>query len=360
MLVSPRLSDLGGVRVALGPTEIAGVASGLADGLRAHGADVDVVLWPGSVAFTRDVRPVARWGRIRYGLSAPRRRDVFHYQYGTTWMPWFVDAWWARLWRRTLVATYHGDDCRLYGVARELFPARGRAGHPGVDPPRRRRVRRLGRICHAALVADLELATYVRPYFDRVYVTPLPLHADVAVEEPARGRGPPVVIHAATDPVIKGTDVIARAADTVSRRVELEFHVLTGEPPERVAQWLRRADIVIDQLNSVTSGVFALEAMRLGLPVLGEYDPAALAPYQADLPVVRVTPETLESELEALVRDAELRAAVGAAGPPYVARNHGPVRVAGTVLQIYEHARRSSPGLFEATDEQIRPLRIGH
>ena len=65
-----------------------------------------------------------------------------------------------------------------------------------------------------------------------------------------------------------------------------------------VARELAAADIAIDQLDSVTIGVFALEAMRSGIPVLSQIERSALPRYQDDLPVVPVTPETLETELE--------------------------------------------------------------
>jgi hypothetical protein len=325
--------------------------------LRSQGADAEVVLWsPSPYGFPAD-RVLGRSKRIAYALRAPARRDVFHYQFGSTWLPRVLDAAWARVWRRTVVVTYHGDDCRLYGVARSRFPARGRAGDPDGDDRVRQRMGRLARVCHAALVADLELATYVAPFYGRVYVTPLPLHPDPIPV--ARDPGPdsrPIVVHAASDPEIKGTALISAAVEAVSRRVPVEFRLLTAVARVRVLEELARADLVIDQLNSVTSGVFALEAMRRGLPVLGEIDPAALAPYQAELPLVPVTPESLEAELEALVRDRERRARLGAAGKEYVERTHAPDKVGHTMLAIYHHARESEPGLYEATTDGIRRL----
>jgi glycosyltransferase involved in cell wall biosynthesis len=342
-------------RVALGPTELAGTVMGWEEGLRSIGVDVEVVLWAQSPFGYEAGRVVSRLGRVRYALSAPFRRDVFHYQYGSTWLR-TLDAWWARLLRRTLVVTYHGDDCRIPSVARERFPARARVVPPDRECWARRRLRALGAVADAALVADLELASYVQPYFRRVYVTPLPLHSDPSAAPAPREPGPPVVLHAASDPLVKGTDTIREAVERVAARVPLEFRLLTGVPYDEVARELQRAEVVVDQLNSVTSGVFALEALRLGVPVLGEYDPQALAPYQRDLPVVRVSPVTLEDELETLVRDGELRRKIGAAGPPYVARNHDPVRVAETLLEIYAHARRSARGSYLATADGVTSL----
>lgn len=346
------------LRVAVGPADVAGTASALAYGMQELGVDAEVVLSippygsPSSAVLNRRAR-------VAYALAAPLRRNVFHYQYGTTWLPWHLDAYWARAWRRTLLTTYHGDDCRSYSLARILFPARGRAGTEDRDGWTRRRMSRLSRVCHAALVADLELATYVSPVFRRVYITPRPLHVIVEAEpgEPRAADQPLVVLHAPSDPRIKGTDAVVRAVEAVAHRHPVDLRLVTGVTHDQVVRELRGADIVVDQLNSVTSGAFALEAMALGLPVLGEFDVSALPPYQAELPVVRVSPETLEGELEALVRDPARRERLGEEGRNYVTRNHDPVSVAATLLEIYRHARRAEPGVYEATREGIAPLR---
>jgi hypothetical protein len=328
---------------------------GYAQGLSARGARVQVVLWAAPPFGYAVGRVAGRGRRVAFALAAPFRNDVLHYQYGSTWAK-TVDAYWAKLLGRTLACTYHGDDCRLYSVARDRFPARARVVDPARENAARRRLRRLGRVLDAALVADRELATYVAPFTRRVYVTPLPLHPDPLESAPVRPDSPPIVLHAASDPRTKGSAEISAAVDQVSRRVQLEYRHLTAASYEEVARALRHATVVVDQLNSVTSGVFALEALRLGVPVLGEYDPAALAPYQDGLPVVRVSPSTLAHELERLLTDAERRARAGAAGPEYVRRHHDPARVAETVLAVYRHASGGPEGAFHALDGQIEPL----
>lgn len=345
--------------MAVGPTEISGVCAALAAGLRRAGAEAEVVLWrpPNPRGYPAN-RVLGRLGRAVYSLLLPFRRDVAHYQFGCTWVPWYLDAWWARAWGRARVVTYHGDDCRLYGVARELFPARGRAGDPAVDDGRRLRMRRLSRVTQAALVNDLELATYVRPSFNRVYVTPLALH-ETERYRPAAPRSntePLIILHAPTDPVIKGTDAIRAAVAVAAKQVPLELRVLTGVGHDVVARELGRADLVVDQLNSVTVGIFALEALRAGVPVLCEFDRAALAPFQRDIPVVAVTAETLAAELVALARDPARRAELGAEGPAFIAATHDADRVASAALQIYAHVRSAPLGIYEATAEGITRL----
>jgi glycosyltransferase involved in cell wall biosynthesis len=129
----------------------------------------------------------------------------------------------------------------------------------------------------------------------------------------------------------------------------LRVRMLRGVPHHRVHAELARADIAIDQLNSETSGIFALEAMALGVPVLIEYRPDALASFARDTPLVRVTAETLADELEALCADPARRAELSARGAEFVRRVHDPAQIAPILERIYAHARRREPGRFEVT-----------
>src|SRR5439155_12253989 len=115
--------------------------------------------------------------------------------------------------------------------------------------------------------------------------------------------GPPVVLHAPSDAAIKGTREIVAVMDELAGRGVLEPRMLTGVPHEHALAEIASADVVVDQLNSETTGVFALEAMALGKPVLAQYRRDALAPFARDTPVVAVTAETLAGELEALCGD---------------------------------------------------------
>jgi hypothetical protein len=340
--------------VLLGPMDVAGVVTRLAPELEALGADVEVVLSYAPFGFPAD-RLSGRIARAGRCLRAAVRRDVLHFHFGSSWLPWNLDAVWARLWRRTLVASYFGDDCRTDAIAKLRFPARGRVTDPARDGAVRRRLARLGRMCHAATAADMELATYLRPYFSRVYLLPVPV-GEPAEPQPADGAGPPVVLHVASDPVLKGTAAIRAAVESVGQRAPLELRVLERVPHERVVRELAGADILVDQLNSVTTGLVALEAMQLGLPVLGEVDRRASAPFQLDSPVVAVTPDTLAQELESLVRDPVRRQELGARGRAFVSRVHAAPCVAEALLRVYRHARRAPNGLYDPLSDPPRRL----
>lgn len=344
------------LRVAIGPAEVAGTSGALQRGLEALGIDAEVAFWsplPGPFASPHTLGRVAR---TIYGLRAPLRRDVLHYQYGRTWIPGFVDARWAKWWGRMRVVTYHGDDCRTFATAERLGWPLAPFKDPSRDAQVRRHVERLARVCDAAIVMDVEMASYVAPYFRRTYVAPIPLHDELPPPRSAHENEHVVVLHAPTDERVKGTGAVRAAAEAVARRLPLELVVLKDVPHRRVAQELARADIVVDQMHSVSASILALEAMRAELPVLTHLDPRGLAPFHSDLPIVPVTSETLPTELERVARDRDLRRRLGRAGADYVAGVHAADQAARAVLHVYDHVRSGSRGVFCATARGVEPL----
>lgn len=340
------------MRVLLAPLEVAGVADALRHGLRARGHDAE--LWTiAEHPFVRTQDRLLRgyWARATAALSAPRH-DVLHYQFGTTLLE-FADAAMARAARRLILMHYWGDDCRIRtgGLRPPDAPPGWDARQRAYERLLRRRLKLASRLCHAALVSDLELAGYVRPFFRTVYLVPTPIVLPVAPGRAPPGD-PPIAFHAPSDQLIKGTAAITAAME----RAPVRPRTVSGVPRDVVLGEVARADIVVDQLNAVTSGVFALEAMALSKPVLTEFDRELLAPFARDTPLVPVTAESLEAGLTALAGDPERRAALGAQGRAFVERTHDATVVAERLEAVYAHARARPVGLFEATAAGIRPL----
>jgi glycosyltransferase involved in cell wall biosynthesis len=216
----------------------------------------------------------------------------------------------------------------------------------------------VGRIADAAIVKDLELGTYVYPFFNRVFLVAAPVHSSVLNAGPLRVpvEALPVVLHAPSDPRYKGTSKIADAVRAVQTRVPLTFRILRDVPHSELVDELRRATVLVDQLDAIATGVLALESLAVGVPVLTEFDPDVLPPSQRNVPAVRVTPTTLERKLEDVLADPARRDALASAGRSYVQSIHAAETVAAATLQVYRAARRVPPGLYEATPEGVRAL----
>jgi glycosyltransferase involved in cell wall biosynthesis len=120
----------------------------------------------------------------------------------------------------------------------------------------------------------------------------------------------------------------------------VELDIVEGVPHDEARERYARADIVVDQLNAGWHGVFALEAMALGKPVLAYLKPdvveRAKRQFGMRIPIVPTTKETLVDDLRPLVQEPARRRELGAASREYVERVHDIDAIAGRLIELYE------------------------
>ena len=114
-------------------------------------------------------------------------------------------------------------------------------------------------------------------------------------------------------------------------------------PHDEAVERYRRADIVVDQLNAGWYGLFAIEAMALGKPVVTFLHEEAVRrteeAFGVPVPIVNATKETLVDVLRPLVDDAEERQRRGEASRAYVEAVHDDEQIADRLLALYARIR---------------------
>ena len=122
-------------------------------------------------------------------------------------------------------------------------------------------------------------------------------------------------------------------------QLPVELDIVEGVPHDEARERYARADIVVDQLNAGWHGIFALEAMALGKPVLTYLKPdvveQAEQAYGVKVPIVPTTKETLVDDLRRLVESPDERCRIGAESRAYVERVHDSDRIADRLIEIY-------------------------
>ena len=314
------------------------------------GYPADRVLTPLSRGSTGD-----KLRRLFFGLTAPLRYDILHYYFGLSYLCWndyglrnglwFKDVGLARRLGRKLFMTLQGCDVRLSDRS---------AAHNRYTPCADGHCQ-----AKATCVATLDrerrhLIEHILPRFDRVFVLNPELvqyvpgavfmpYASVDVEPVApawpTANGPPKILHAPSDPAIKGSDYIIAAVERLKQRYPLEFILVKGLPHAEAMKLYQQADLVIDQTLAGWYGGFAVEAMAMGKPVACyirktdlEFVPAAMA---VEMPFLQITPDTIESDLEAALQRRREWPDWGRRARDFVLRWHHPRRIAESMIRAY-------------------------
>ena len=128
---------------------------------------------------------------------------------------------------------------------------------------------------------------------------------------PPSDRARPVILHAPSSRRRKGTEHVIAAVEGL----DADLEIVEGLHHDEAFERFRNADIVVDQLNAGWYGLFAIECMALGKPVVTFlHDEAVRRTEEAfgtTVPIVSATAETLREQLRPLVADAAERTARG-------------------------------------------------
>lgn len=284
------------------------------------------------------------WPWIYNFLKYVRWADILHWYSGAMALPLGLDLAIVKHLGKPSIVEWQGAEIRIpevefadnpyYAVA--VADGREYNRYENLQQSRRlqKRFRDAGFVCSAApgMVQHIQ-----KDIFPNYYILPRRLIlSDYQPVFPQTDVKKPIVVHAPTAPISKGTPVVLRTIEQLKPHCNFEFRLIQGIPRSQVLQILKKADILLDQFVVGDFGSVSLEAMALGKPVVCYIKPTLAAQYPSDLPIVNATQETLPNVLEELINEPELRRNLGQRGRAYVEKNHNALEVAKKLKGIYE------------------------
>jgi glycosyltransferase involved in cell wall biosynthesis len=319
--------------------EIAGQPALLCRGLRALGVDARSVACESSwLEYPSDVEIDGRGAfglvrRLGALLTHGRGLDILHLHFGTSFLPRLLDVPLFAASGTRLVFHFHGCEVRPRAHMLAHHPLSACSECPVYCvPARQQRLLEVARRHGALLLVSTPDLLEAVPDAEH-----LPVAIDLAEWDVLRAQAVPapgfVVVHAPSEPNIKGTrHVVAAVEALAARHPDVRLELVEREPAMRARRRYGSATVAVDQLHLGWHGLFAVEAMALGKPVAVYIRPDL---DRADLPVVRTDRERLADDLTRLRAHPEERSALGSAGVDYVRRVHD-VRVVGArLLALY-------------------------
>jgi len=140
------------------------------------------------------------------------------------------------------------------------------------------------------------------------------------------GNDRPVIVHAPNHRALKGTRYLIEACRQLKKEgYNFELVIVERQPNEIARQIYSKADIIADQFLAGFYGLFAIEGMALGKPVLCYMRPEWVKyhnSYFKECPILSTNPDNLTENLRLLLENPALRTELGRKGREYVEKYH--------------------------------------
>jgi hypothetical protein len=363
-------------RVFVGPVNIAGIASRLADGLRQCDVEAEAILaWPDKFQYSRTKSKYLlfwQWaGEKRQAASAKTKLQkiffvILHKLIGFLVLPWalwkfdafiflfaqtitdsFIELKLLKLFKKRLIFVYLGSDVRPPYMDGGRFPE----GTPLPDANSLRALtqEKKSLVRRQESFADFVVnspfcAQFQEKHFVNWFMMGIPFEAAVhprkQIFEPNRTHGSVRILHSPSSAAVKGTHRILAILDQLKvKGLDFELVLLQGLSNDEVIEEIRRCDFVIDQLFADTPmAVFATEAALFGKPaVVGGYAAKTNGRLFANYgqpPSLFVSPSEMITAIEKLIVDKNYREQLGKEAATFVKQHWNSIAVARRYLKL--------------------------
>ncbi|WHF46655.1 glycosyltransferase [Bacillus licheniformis] len=98
----------------------------------------------------------------------------------------------------------------------------------------------------------------------------------------------------------------------------------------------QKADLIIDQLHIGSYGLFAVESMAMGKPVICWISDFMKDHYPSELPLIRANPANITEVIESVLKNRDMLPEIGQKGRKYAEVHHDMVKNSKKTLAVYQ------------------------
>jgi glycosyltransferase involved in cell wall biosynthesis len=281
--------------------------------------------------------------------------DVFHLNYGSSLvdLPRFglhlIDL---PFYKGKIIVTYNGCDARQKypTISRVPFSAchqrdcyQGICNNGTLDEMKRLRIAKFEQYAHAVFAVNPDLMHFLPQ--KAIFLPYAISNWDTIRTLPYKGVDKKLkIVHSPTNRAAKGSDSIIQCLRLIKERYGdlVELLLVENLPNEKARQVYAEADLGIDQILIGWYGGFAVEVMKMGIPVVAfirkedlKFLPAAMA-QECDNAIIQADPSSLFRKLQEIVENPSILKSYREAALDYVHRWHDPIYVAQITKSVYE------------------------
>lgn len=275
--------------------------------------------------------------------------DVFHFWFRTFYYGSYYDGFpgfdllMLKSAGKKIVYRFTGYDLRLSSLEKEMNP--WNAYQYGFQPlfdevEQKKYLFYLAEFVDQFVVQDIEMESYmIAAGLPAPKIVPRTIDLEdwayIGVEKTDR----PLIIHAPSKSAVKGTDFVIQAVNELrAEGLVFDFKLIQNMPHDEARSWYQKCDIAVDQLLIGWYGVFSMECMALGKPVIVYIrdDLMEKSNKSEPIPIINANPSTIKGTLKHTIQDYEYRKDMSKKQRDYVERVHDVKVAAASIKSCYE------------------------
>lgn len=261
--------------------------------------------------------------------------NIFHLHFGTSLMPDNSDLPILKKMGKKVFMHHWGSDVRMYSIAKNFN--KYIKVKTSDEESLKIKLDFLSQYIDDCIVADYELYEYVKDYYKNIHFLPQAIDLTNYSIENDENDSELLIVHAPTSPEIKGTVYVLEAIEYLKSKYKFNFILVQNMSHEDAKKVYNQADIIIDQILLGTYGLFAIETMAMGKPVITWISDYMKDKYPKELPIIPANPDCLSEKIEILIKDAEMRKEIGIKSRAYVENYHDVKKVCSKLVQLYQN-----------------------
>lgn len=258
--------------------------------------------------------------------------DIFHFHFGTSLTLDYSDLKLLNELDKKVIMQYWGSDVRMYSKAIKMNPyvKVKDMDEDGI----KRRLELISKYIPNCIV-DYELAEYVKDYHSNVHYTTVAIDLKKYKFIKETYNKKLLIVHAPTAPEFKGTSYILKAIEELKVNYDFDFKLVQGMSHEQATKIYEQADLIIDQILTGSYGVFAVESMAIGKPVICWISNFMKEKYPKELPIICANPDNIKQKIEYVIKNKDILKGIGVKSRLYAEEHHDMNKISKDILKIY-------------------------
>lgn len=320
------------MKVLHGTIEVANQVNTITQGLRNIGIDAKFIsYYKNQFQFTDELLDRNDYQTISQLISD---YDIFHFHFGTSLSINHTDLPLLNELGKRVIMHHWGSEARAYSWVSRYNPY---TPFLNDEIKVRRRLEFLGKYIPNCIISDNEYYDVLKEYYQNVFIIRQSIDLlKVQYYGEQKSNSKFTIVHAPTNPKIKGTDYVLKAIEELRDKYDFDFFLVQGMSHQEALKIYQKADLIVDEILSGCYGILSIEAMALGKPVMNWICDFMKETYPKELPIISVNPQNIKEKLEYAINNREMLRELGLRGRKYVETYHDISIISNQLSDLYK------------------------